>query len=208
MLKTRPPFPVCRTGLQAPLNAREAITKEVTPMPPQHSPGLLAWLKGPPLSIFLAIARNPGLGPSALGSLSGWGRGATYDALRRLASVGWIERRYRGCWVLTDTGRIALWSLAGDLDTPPPPRRRRPDRAYHSGRQHPCSLPASTELPPSDISRVFPEISPSGTDEGPPPPKYRHRYHDITRRAARHPSRRPNPRKYAQHHAPGPAAPP
>jgi len=135
-------------------------------MPPQHSPGLLAWLKGPPLSIFLAIARNPGLGPSALGSLSGWGRGATYNALRRLASVGWIERRYRGCWVLTDTGRIALWSLAGDLDTPPPPRRRRPDRAYHSGRQHPCRPPATTELPPSAISRVFPEISPSGTDEG------------------------------------------
>lgn len=129
-------------------------------MPPQHSPALLAWLKGPPLSIFLAIARNPGLGPSALSQLTGWGRGATYHALRQLAGVGWIERPYRGCWVLTGTGRIALWSLVGSPDAPPSRPRRRP--TAHPDRGH----PGPPQVSPSDTSIAFPEVSPSGTNKG------------------------------------------
>ncbi len=120
---------------------------------------LLAALKGAPLSTFLAIARHPGLGPSALRTLTGWGRGATYDALRRLASAGWIERPYRGRWVLTDTGRLALWTLTGASDTPA--TRRRPRLAVAPAE---LSIP---DVPPSDISPASPEISPTGTNSGP-----------------------------------------
>lgn len=75
--------------------------------------GVLAWLKGPALAIFLAVGRADGVGPSELSELTGWGRNATYDALRKLSAAGWIDRNRRGCWLLTVAGRAAWAELVG-----------------------------------------------------------------------------------------------
>jgi hypothetical protein len=158
-------------------------------MLPYRPPHLLAWLKGPPLSVFLAIARYPGVGPSAISRLTGWGRGATYGALRQLAGIGWIRRPSRGRWVLTDTGRLAFWTLVGMPEALGSLPRRAPRGASASmaGSVPPSGAPRAAsvasavgsrpspsspaELSPSDTSRDFSAVSPSGTNRGPAAPE-------------------------------------
>ena len=74
---------------------------------------VLARLKGPALAIFMAVARDVEPSPDELQTITGWGRGATYAALRRLAKAGWIARSRRGTWRLTAAGRVAWWELVG-----------------------------------------------------------------------------------------------
>ncbi len=74
---------------------------------------VLARLKGPALAIFMAVARGGETGREQLSAMTGWGRGASYKALRRLSGDGWIVQDWRGCWSLTRAGRVAWWELVG-----------------------------------------------------------------------------------------------
>lgn len=101
---------------------------------------VLAWLKGPALAIFLAVGRSHGIGPSGLIAATGWGRGATYDALRKLARAGWIEKSRRGCWQLTAAGRAAWGELLGERE------------------------PRAGSIGPSTGTVIHNEVPPSATD--------------------------------------------
>jgi len=85
----------------------------VEPTMDEGNADVLARLKGPALAIFMAVARDVEPSPDELQTITGWGRGATYAALRRLAKAGWIARSRRGTWRLTAAGRVAWWELVG-----------------------------------------------------------------------------------------------
>jgi hypothetical protein len=120
---------------------------------------LLARLKGPALSVFLALARDPGLTPTALCAATGWSRNVTYDALQRLAAEGWIAEPQRGHWLLTAAGRAAWLALITGAG-----RQNPTPRVPDSGTPPGYAVPHSVTRPP-----LLPE---SGTTYHSPVPEY------------------------------------